>query len=34
MFWIIIAFILGTSLGIILGDMLNHETFKKIVYNK
>lgn len=30
MFWITVTFILGTSLGIVLGDMLNHETFKEL----
>jgi Na+/H+-dicarboxylate symporter len=30
MFWIVITFIVGIALGIVLGDMLNHETFKEL----
>lgn len=33
MFWIIVTFILGIALGILLGDMLNHETFKELFVN-
>jgi len=30
MFWIVITFILGIALGVVLGDMINHETFKEL----
>ena len=30
MFWFVITFIVGIAIGIVLGDMLNSESFKKL----
>lgn len=30
MFWIIFSFVIGISLGIVIGDMLNAKSFKSL----
>lgn len=33
MFWFIVTFVVGIAIGIILGDMLNSDSFKKLFVN-
>lgn len=33
MFWIVVTLVVGIAIGIILGDMLNFDSFKKLFVN-
>lgn len=33
MFWITVSFVLGLAIGIVIGDMLNHDSFKELFIN-